>query len=42
MTGDQLDQLCKAALRRLQEHINRAAGQHLRAIRKAFHQEQQR
>lgn len=31
-----LDQLCTDAMRRIQKHINAAAGQHLRAIRKDF------
>ena len=31
-----LDQLADAAMKRLAEHINRGAGQHQRAIRKAF------
>lgn len=31
-----LDQLAADARKRLQEHINRVAGQHKRAIRKAF------
>ena len=31
-----LDQQCADAQKRLQEHINRSAGQHQRAIRRAF------
>lgn len=31
-----LDQQCADAQKRIQEHINRSAGQHQRAIRRAF------
>jgi len=36
MTRAQLDAMQAAAMRRLVEQINRSAGQHLRAMRKAW------
>lgn len=33
-----IEQQCADAMRRIQKHINAAAGQHLRAIKKAFQQ----
>lgn len=36
MTTDQLDALCAAAMKRITDSVNRSAGQHLRAMRKAW------
>ena len=36
MTTEQLDAMQAAAMRRITEQINRSAGQHMRAIAKAF------
>lgn len=36
MTHAELDALCAAAMASIRQHINRAAGQHLRAMRKSF------
>lgn len=33
MTPEQLNALCAAAMKRIIEHINRSAGQHLRAMK---------
>lgn len=36
MDKETLDRLCREALQRLTYHINRSAGQHLRAMRKSY------
>jgi len=36
MTPEQLDAMCAAALARIVNHVNRSAGQHLRAMRAAW------
>lgn len=36
MQPSELDSLCEAACKRLQQYINRAAAQHARALRKSF------
>lgn len=36
MSAEQIEAMCEAARQRIAQHVNRVAGQHLRAIRASF------
>lgn len=36
MSSEQIEKMCREAMQRINYYIHRSAGQHLRAIRKAF------